>query len=81
MSKHKAERERKQDRQNVQEEVKPGDDLERVPFRTRNYVLFGVGLAVIVAGWFLLRAGHITIAPVMLVAGYCGILPLAIVLK
>jgi hypothetical protein len=60
---------------------KAGAEPERLPFRTRNYVLFGAGLAVIVAGWFLLRAGHITIAPIMLVLGYCGILPLAIVLK
>ncbi len=81
MSKQKADRERGQERKTVAEEGGPGDELERVPFRTRNYVLFGLGLAVIVAGWFLLRAGHITVAPVMLVAGYCGILPLAIVLK
>jgi len=60
---------------------KAGVEPEKLPFRTRNYVLFGTGLAVIVAGWFLLRAGHITIAPIMLVLGYCGILPLAIVLK
>jgi hypothetical protein len=56
-------------------------EQEKAPFRTRNYILFAVGLLVIVAGWFLLRAGHITIAPILLVLGYCGILPLAIVLK
>jgi hypothetical protein len=56
-------------------------DVEHAPFKLRNYILFGVGLAVIVGGWFLLRAGHITVAPVMLVLGYCAILPLAIILK
>ncbi len=56
-------------------------EAEKVPFRTRNYVLFGAGLLVIVAGWFLLRAGQITLGPILLVLGYCGILPLAIVLK
>jgi hypothetical protein len=56
-------------------------ESEKTPFRTRNYVLFAAGLLVIIAGWFLLRAGHITLAPIMLVLGYCGLLPLAIVLK
>lgn len=56
-------------------------DLERNPFRMRNYILFAAGLAIIVGGWFLLRAGNITLAPIMLVLGYCAVLPLAIVLK
>lgn len=59
----------------------PAGDSEQVPFRPRNYILFAAGLAIIVGGWFLLRAGHITIAPVMLVLGYCVVLPLAIILK
>lgn len=59
----------------------PAGDVEQAPFKLRNYILFGAGLAVIVGGWFLLRAGHITIAPIMLVLGYCAILPLAIILK
>jgi hypothetical protein len=61
--------------------VDPAGDSEQVSFRPRNYILFAAGLAIIVGGWFLLRAGHITIAPVMLVLGYCVILPLAIILK
>ena len=56
-------------------------DLERNPFRMRNYILFAAGLAIIVGAWFLLRAGNITLAPIMLVLGYCAVLPLAIVLK
>jgi len=61
--------------------ISGGAESEKTPFHAKNYVLFAAGLLVIIAGWFLLRAGHITIAPIMLVAGYCGILPLAIVLK
>ena len=57
------------------------DNLEDVPFSRLNYILFAVGLLVITAGWFLLRGGHISIAPIMLILGYCGIIPLAIVLK
>lgn len=59
----------------------PPADVERNPFRMRNYILFAAGLAIIVGGWFLLRAGNITLAPIMLVLGYCAVLPLAIVLK
>lgn len=51
------------------------------PFTMVNYVLFAAGLLVIVAGWFLLRAGRITIAPIMLIAGYCVIIPMAIILR
>lgn len=51
------------------------------PFTIVNYILFAGGLLDIIIGWFLLRGGHITIAPVMLIAGYCGIIPLAIMFR
>ncbi|MCK4806330.1 MAG: hypothetical protein KAT09_01720 [Candidatus Aegiribacteria sp.] len=51
------------------------------PFTLVNYILFAAGLLDIIIGWFLLRGGHITIAPVMLIAGYCIIIPLAIVFR
>jgi hypothetical protein len=51
------------------------------PFTLINYVLFAVGLLDIVIGWFLLRGGHITIAPIMLIAGYCIIIPMAIIFR
>lgn len=61
------------------------DDSETVrgaaPFTLANYILFAVGLLDIVVGWFLLRGGHITIAPIMLIAGYCVIIPMAIMLR
>jgi hypothetical protein len=66
--------------QDVQRQDTPAGS-EQAPFRTRNYVLFGAGLVMITAGWFLLRAGHVTIAPILLVLGYCGVLPLAIILR
>ncbi len=59
----------------------PSPPEKAAPFTLVNYVLFAVGLLDIIAGWFLLRGGHITIAPIMLIAGYCGIIPLAIVLR
>jgi len=51
------------------------------PFTLVNYILFAAGLLDIVIGWFLLRGGHITIAPVMLIAGYCVIIPIAIIFR
>ena len=51
------------------------------PFTLVNYLLFAVGLLDIIVGWFLLRGGHITIAPVMLIAGYCVIIPIAIIFR
>jgi ammonia channel protein AmtB len=58
-----------------------GKKRQTAPFTTVNYVLFTLGLAMVVAGWFLLRAGSITAAPIMLVLGYCGVIPLAIVYR
>ncbi len=52
---------------------------ETVPFGKLNYILFAAGLLIITAGWFLLRAGHISLSPVMLILGYCVIIPVAIV--
>lgn len=51
------------------------------PFTMINYVLFAVGLLDIVLGWFLLRGGHITVAPIMLIIGYCLIIPMAIIYR
>jgi len=58
-----------------------GKGTQTAPFGTINYVLFTLGLAMVVAGWFLLRGGSITAAPIMLVLGYCGVIPLAIVYR
>jgi hypothetical protein len=63
---------------------KPASSNEKqsvVPFSSVNYILFATGLVVITAGWFLLRAGHISLSPVMLILGYCVVIPAAIVLK
>ncbi|HOP26163.1 MAG TPA: hypothetical protein PLM22_02985 [Candidatus Sabulitectum sp.] len=56
------------------------DKRETVPFGKLNYILFAAGLLMITAGWFLLRAGHISVSPVMLVLGYCVVIPAAIII-
>jgi len=39
--------------------------------------LFGIGMAAIVVGYVLLAVNNITMAPLLLVAGYCVLIPLA----
>lgn len=46
--------------------------------RSRPLVWWGVALLVILAGYADLARGGETIAPVLLVAGYCVLIPLAI---
>lgn len=54
---------------------------DTVPFGKLNYILFAAGLVLITAGWFFLRAGRITISPIMLILGYCVVIPVAIIVK
>jgi ATP/ADP translocase len=56
------------------------------PWSKDNYLMLGVGVAVIVVGFVLLSKGMeqwdnplaVSVAPVVLVIGYCVIIPLAI---
>ncbi len=52
--------------------------IEGPAFARKNYVLFGVALAVIALGFVLLSQNDITLAPILLVAGYLVLVPLAI---
>ncbi|MEW6050632.1 MAG: hypothetical protein AB1644_06175 [Candidatus Zixiibacteriota bacterium] len=51
------------------------------PFGKKNYVLFGIALAVIALGFLLLSQNDITFAPILLVVGYCVLVPWAIIAK
>ena len=58
----------------------PADRTIQGPVLGReNYVLLGVALLVIAAGFIALGQGSITIAPILLVVGYLVLLPMAIV--
>jgi hypothetical protein len=52
--------------------AREGGDLS---FGTRNYVVFGAALVSIVLGFVLLSRGSITAAPLLLVLGYCVLVP------
>ncbi len=52
-----------------------------LPFTRKNYILFAIGLFVIVVGYITLGYGSITLAPILLVLGYCVIIPVAIIIN
>jgi len=51
-----------------------------LPFGKRNYIWFGIAIFTIIVGYVFLGSGDITIAPILLVLGYCVLVPIAILL-
>ena len=54
---------------------------EGLPFTKKNYMIFVAGLAAIIIGYIALAQGSITLAPILLVVGYCVIVPIAILYR
>ena len=61
---------------------------ETLPFERENYIILGVGLLVIICGYIALSQPStdgtfipLTLAPIMLVFGYCVIVPLGIMFR
>jgi uncharacterized membrane protein HdeD (DUF308 family) len=50
-------------------------------FTRKNYLTLLAGLVVIIMGYITLRMGSITLAPLLLVLGYCVIIPIGILLR
>lgn len=46
-----------------------------------NYIMMGVALVIIAIGFITLSKGSITLAPILLVLGYCVLVPLSLLLK
>ncbi len=65
----------------AKKEKKTETESFKWPFGTRNYILFAIGILVIVVGYISLSAGSITLAPILLVLGYCVLIPLAIIIR
>ena len=53
----------------------------RWPFGKKNYIFFAVALIVIIVGYILLGEGSVTLAPLLLVIGYCVLVPIALLIK
>jgi len=51
-----------------------------IPLGPRNLALLGAGVVSLVAGYLLLASGSTSLAAVLLVLGYCVLLPLGIAL-
>ena len=47
----------------------------------RNFLFLGIGVATIVAGFIALSTGSITLAPLLLVVGYCVLIPVGLLVK
>ncbi len=61
--------------------------FESWDFTTTNYILFGIGLALIIVGYFVMAAGEVnsfqslTIAPIMLFTGYIIVIPAGLIYR
>lgn len=47
----------------------------------KNYLLFVMALTAIGLGFYTLSKGSVTLAPILLILGYCVLVPLAILLR
>ena len=60
---------------------------ESLPFERENYIILGIGLLVIVLGYVALSGNtvegfsQLTLAPILLVLGYCVIIPVGILYR
>ena len=60
---------------------------EMFPFEKQNYVIIGIGLLLIIAGYFALTGNTVegffplVLAPILLVVGYCVIIPIGILYR
>ncbi len=61
--------------------VEKAKEKGTLPFNKRNWTWMGIGLLVILIGYIALAKGSITLAPILLVAGYCILIPIAILLN
>jgi hypothetical protein len=50
-------------------------------WRPVNIALFGVGLIAVVAGFVFLARGSMTLAPLLLVGGYCVFIPASLLVR
>jgi len=61
--------------------------FENWSFSSKNYIIFGIGLVLIILGYFIMAMGSVnsfqslTLAPTMLFIGYVVIIPLALIYR
>jgi hypothetical protein len=47
----------------------------------KNFIIMGIAVATIIAGFITLSTGSITLAPLLLVLGYCVLMPVGLLVK
>ncbi len=52
----------------------------KLRFGPRNFVLLGAAIVALAGGYVLLAGGSTTLAPILLVLGYCVLFPLGLAL-
>ncbi len=61
--------------------ARAGRKPDEWPFGKKNWMILGAGLVSIIIGFITLAAGSITLAPILLVLGYCVLIPVGIMVK
>ncbi len=61
--------------------IRSGQRPDEWPFGKKNWMILGAGLASIILGFITLASGSITLAPILLVLGYCVLIPVGIMIK
>ena len=56
-----------------------GEHPQTLDFRRKNWLLMGGGLLAILIGFLVLSTGEITLAPILILAGYLVLIPWALV--
>ncbi len=51
------------------------------PFGKKNYAIFGFAVTIIAVGYLFLGKGSTTVAPILLVLGYCVLIPVSIIVR
>ncbi|OQY27738.1 MAG: hypothetical protein B6244_09520 [Candidatus Cloacimonetes bacterium 4572_55] len=54
---------------------------ESLEFGKLNIIVFAIGLLFIAVGFLTLSKGDTVLAPILLVLGYCALIPAAIIIK
>ncbi len=60
-----------------------GKEISReksLPFTKINYMVMGAALLTIILGYISLNSGSITLAPILLVLGYCVLFPVGLII-
>jgi len=56
-------------------------EFPRIKFSWRNYLLIFLGVFSVILGYFFLSRESLTLSPILLVLGYCVLIPIGILSK